>query len=55
MAASVFTMDSRSNSVQTGFVAQSLTLFEAAGYNDLIKPGDVVAVKVHCGEWNNTA
>ncbi|MBM4437133.1 MAG: DUF362 domain-containing protein [Actinobacteria bacterium] len=48
-------MDSRSTSVQTGFVAQSLTLFEAAGYNELIRPNDVVAVKVHCGEWNNTA
>jgi len=32
-----------------------LTVFEAAGFDNLIKPGDVVAIKVHCGEWNNTA
>ena len=55
MASSVFTMDSRSLSTQTGFVPQALQLFEAAGYAELIKPRDTVAVKIHCGEWNNTA
>ena len=55
MASSVYTMDSRSLSTQTGFVPQALQLFEAAGYAELIKPGDTVAVKIHCGEWNNTA
>ena len=55
MAATVFTMDPRSHSTETGLVAQVLRLFEAAGFDDLIKPRDVVAVKLHCGEWNNTA
>jgi uncharacterized Fe-S center protein len=30
-------------------------LFEAAGFQEMIKPHDVVAIKLHCGEWNNTA
>ncbi len=55
MASQVFTMDPRSLSTQTGFVPQALQLFDGAGYADLISPGDTVAVKVHCGEWNNTA
>ena len=55
MAATVFTMDARSHSTETSLVAQTLRLFEAAGFDDLIKPKDVVAVKLHCGEWNNTA
>ena len=55
MASEVFTMDRRSHSSQTGFVAQMLTLFDEPGFEKLVKPGDVVAIKVHCGEWNNTA
>ena len=35
-------------------VAKMATVFEAAGFDSLIKPGDVVALKTHCGEWNNT-
>ena len=48
-------MDARSNSPQTSMVAKLVTVFEAAGFDSLIKPGDVVAIKTHCGEWNNTA
>ena len=48
-------MDARSNSPQTSLVAKTITIFEAAGFDSLIKPGDVVAIKLHCGEWNNTA
>ena len=55
MPATVYTMDLRSHSTQTGLVAQALRLFEEAGYDDLINPGDIVAVKIHCGEWNNTS
>jgi uncharacterized Fe-S center protein len=36
-------------------VAKMLTLFDAAGFADLVKPGDVVAIKLHMGEYNNTA
>ena len=56
MAASeVYYMNARSESPQTGLVAKMLTVFEAAGLDQLIKPGDLVAIKIHCGEWNNTA
>ena len=55
MASKVYYMDARGNSAQTSMVAKMLTVFEAAGFDSLIKPGDVVAIKLHCGEWNNTA
>ncbi|MEW6263463.1 MAG: DUF362 domain-containing protein [Thermodesulfobacteriota bacterium] len=53
--AKVFYMNDRSNSIQTSLVAKVLTLFDAAGFGQMIKPGDVVAIKLHMGEWNNTA
>tara|TARA_B100001123_G_scaffold186130_1_gene212928 strand:- start:4094 stop:5464 length:1371 start_codon:yes stop_codon:yes gene_type:complete len=55
MASKVWTMDKRSLSPNTGFVPQVETLFDVAGFEKLIKPGDNVAVKIHCGEYNNTA
>jgi len=48
-------MDARSSSVDTSLVAKMLTVFDAAGLDEIISPGDVVAIKLHCGEWNNTA
>ncbi|MFC1984603.1 DUF362 domain-containing protein [Chloroflexota bacterium] len=55
MTPKVYYMDARSNSLQTSMVAKMVTVFEAAGFDSLIKPGDVVAIKLHCGEWDNTA
>ncbi|MFC1937440.1 DUF362 domain-containing protein [Chloroflexota bacterium] len=55
MASKVYYMDARSDSPQTSMVSKMVTVFEAAGFDSLIKPGDVVAIKLHCGEWNNTA
>jgi len=55
MASKVHYMDARGMSPQTSMVAKMTTVFEAAGLDSLIKPGDVVAIKMHCGEWNNTA
>ena len=54
MAAKVYYMDARSDSPQTSMLAKMVTVFEAAGFDSLIKPGDTVAIKLHCGEWNNT-
>ncbi len=51
----VYFMDDRSQSNQTSLVAKMLTLFDAARFGDMIKPNDVVAVKLHMGEFNNTA
>lgn len=53
--AKVYFMDDRSQSIQTSLVAKMLVLFDAAGFGEMIKPGHVVAVKVHMGEFNNTA
>jgi uncharacterized Fe-S center protein len=35
-------------------VVKGQCLFEAAGLNECFKRGDIVAIKIHCGEWNNT-
>ncbi len=48
-------MDAHSESTETSLVAKMLTVFDAAGLDKIIGPNDVVAIKVHCGEWNNTA
>jgi len=55
MSSEVYYMDARSESPQTGLVAKMLTVFDEAGLDQLIKPGDLVAIKIHCGEWGNTA
>ncbi len=55
MASKVYFMNDRSASTETSLVAKMLTVFDAADLGSLIKPGDVVALKLHCGEYNNTA
>jgi uncharacterized Fe-S center protein len=35
-------------------VAKGQRLFELAGLNECFREGDSVAIKIHCGEWNNT-
>lgn len=55
MASKVYYMDARSTSLETGLVPKLLTVFEAAGFDRLIKRNDMVAIKLHCGEWNNTS
>jgi len=35
-------------------VVKGQRLFEVAGLNECFKNGDSVAIKIHCGEWNNT-
>ncbi len=55
MGSKVYFMDDRSASAETSLVAKMVTVFDAAELGSLIEPGDVVAVKVHCGEYNNTA
>lgn len=51
----VYYRPARSYSPETGLVADLLSVFDAAGFPAMIRPHDVVAIKVHCGEWNNTA
>lgn len=55
MASEVWYAGSRSSSPNTSYVASMLEAFDAAGFAEMIKPSDTVAIKLHCGEWNNTA
>ncbi|MCL4371555.1 MAG: DUF362 domain-containing protein [Chloroflexi bacterium] len=54
MAQPVFFMDDRAASIETSLVNKMLTVFKESGIQDLIKPHDIVAIKIHCGEYNNT-
>ncbi|MCL4370676.1 MAG: DUF362 domain-containing protein, partial [Chloroflexi bacterium] len=54
MSQPVFYMDDRAASIETSLVNKMLTVFDAAGLPDMIKPHDLVAIKVHFGEYNNT-
>ena len=51
----VYYMDAHSESPETSLPAKMLTVFDEAGLDEMIKPNDVVAIKLHCGEWNNSA
>ena len=51
----VYYMDAHSESTETSLAAKMITVFDAAGLDEIVKPNDVVAIKVHCGEWNNSA
>ena len=51
----VYYMDAHSESTETALSSKMLTVFDAAGLDEMIKPNDIVAIKVHCGEWNNSA
>jgi uncharacterized protein len=55
MGAKVYFMDDRAAGFQDSLVAKMLTLFDQAGFDKMIQPHDVVAIKMHMGEWNNTA
>ena len=51
----VYYMDAHSESTETALAAKMITVFDAAGLDEIVKPNDIVAIKVHCGEWNNSA
>jgi len=55
MPSKVYYMPDRAASIETSMVAKMLTVFDAAGFGEMIQPMDIVAIKVHCGEYNNTA
>ncbi|MHB1132112.1 MAG: DUF362 domain-containing protein [Chloroflexota bacterium] len=55
MASQVFFMDDRASGFQDSLVAKMLGVFDQAGFAEMIRPRDVVAIKMHMGEWNNTA
>jgi uncharacterized Fe-S center protein len=51
----VYFMNDRAQSTQSSLVAKMLTLFDVAGFEKIINKGDTVAIKLHMGEYNNTA
>jgi uncharacterized protein len=55
MASPVYFMDDRAASIETSLANKMLTVFDAAGLSDIVKPHDLVGIKVHFGEYNNTA
>ena len=55
MTSDVYFMDARSDSADTSLIAKTVTVFDAAGLDELVEPGDVVAIKLDCGEWNSSA
>ena len=52
MVSKVYYMDARSHSLQTGLVPKMLTVFDAADFGEMVKPGDTVAIKLHRGTWH---
>jgi uncharacterized protein len=51
----VYFMDDRAMAPEESLVAKMLTVAEAAGFNEMIEPSKTVAIKLHMGEYNNTA
>ena len=51
----VYYMDAHSDSVETALANKMITVFDAAGLDEIVEPNDIVAIKVHCGEWGNSA
>ena len=49
----VYYMDAHSESTETALAAKMITVFDAAGLDEIVKPNDIVAIKVHCGEWKD--
>ncbi len=55
MGSKVYFMDDRARGFQDSLVAKMLALFDMAGFAEMIEPHSTVAIKLHMGEWNNTA
>ena len=55
MTSKVYFMDDRAMAPEESLVAKMLTVAEAAGFDEIIEPGKTVAIKLHMGEYNNTA
>ncbi|HUY00263.1 MAG TPA: DUF362 domain-containing protein [Candidatus Deferrimicrobium sp.] len=55
MPAKVYFMHARSMNLETSMAAKAIWLFEQGGFEDIIEKGDSVAVKLHMGEYFNTA
>jgi len=54
MKSKVWFADARARNERESLIAKTQRLFEVSGTKDLIREGDIVAIKVHMGEWGNT-
>ncbi len=50
MTADVYFADTRARSSSESRIAKIRRLFDAAGFSDVVRPGDLTAVKLHVGE-----
>lgn len=55
MVSQVFYMNDRANSLQESLKFKAVKVFRDAGLGEIFKPGDTVGVKIHMGEYGNTA
>ena len=53
--AAVHYLNARASHMNESLVVKMMAVAEAAGLEDTIDAGDTVAIKLHMGEWNNTA
>ena len=53
--ANVHYLNARASHMNESLVVKMMAVSEAGGLDDIIDPGDVVGIKLHMGEWNNTA
>jgi len=54
MTSKVFFADARANKWEEGLVQKTAALFDKAGFPKLISKGDLVAIKPHFGDLNNS-
>jgi uncharacterized Fe-S center protein len=54
MTSKVFFADARANKWEEGLVQKTATLFDRAGFPKLISKDDLVAIKTHFGDTNNS-
>ncbi len=55
MTTLVYFMDARALHMNQSGAAKVAALFDAAKFQNLFNEGEYVAIKLHMGEWNNTA
>ena len=55
MKSKVYFMDDRYSGAQSSIPAKAQQLFDEAMLSDCFDSGDLVAIKCHMGEWNNSA
>ncbi|MHA1650597.1 MAG: DUF362 domain-containing protein, partial [Candidatus Helarchaeota archaeon] len=53
--ATVHFLNARASHMNESLVVKMMAVANAAGIEDIIDPGDIVGIKLHMGEWNNTA